>query len=73
MSARPDVYMGHMALACGLASAARLVEAHRAMNELRHVLPSDGLVDAFIGRFALDTDRARIVEDLRRAGFRRSK
>ncbi|MGD9507143.1 MAG: adenylate/guanylate cyclase domain-containing protein [Geminicoccaceae bacterium] len=69
VSARPDVYMGHMALACGLASAARLAEAHRAMAELRQVLPSDGLVAAFIGRFALDTDRVRIVGDLRRAGW----
>ena len=66
---RPDIYMGHLALACALASAGQLTEAHRAVDELRRVLPSENIVGAFVRRFALESDRTRLIDGLRAAGI----
>ena len=70
---RPDIYLGHLALACALAGADRLAEARRAMDDLRRVLPDDTLVATFIHRFVLEADRTRLDQDLRLAGWQATR
>ena len=73
IAVRPDIYMGHLALACGLAGADRLAEAQRAVDDLRRVLPDDALVATFIRRFVLEADRTRLDKDLRLAGWQATR
>ena len=69
IAVRSDIYMGHLALAYALASAGHLTEARHAVDELRRVLPSEAVVETFVRRFALESDRTRLIDGLRAAGI----
>ena len=69
IAVRSDIYMGHLALAYALASAGHLTEARHAVDELRRVLPSEAVVGTFVRRFALESDRTRLIDGLRAAGI----
>ena len=66
---RPDYHVGHAILACSLAAMGRVAEAGRAVDDMLRVQPNPHALDYLIGSLVDPSDRARLLEGLRRAGW----
>ncbi len=66
---RPDYHVGYAILACSLAAMGRAAEAGRAVDDMLRVQPNPHALDDLMARFVDPTDRARLLDGLRRAGW----